>query len=108
MVGCNSTVKITSFELTSIQIIEENSFYVDCSWAFKKPWWASSQTTEKELCEVKVTDITSITDKDGNSLYFTDLLEEDKVQIVLTEETNIEKNKAREVEAKEIILLQGK
>lgn len=108
LVGCNSTAKITSFEQTSIQVIQENSFYVDCSSVFRKPWWANSQTTEMKLCEVKVTDMTSITDKEGNGVLFTDLSEEDKVQVVFKEETRLDSNKQSEIEAKEIILLQSK
>lgn len=105
LVGCQASPTLKSFEKVSVQKIQKDSIVVDCSTAFEKPFWASSQVAIMYLCEVTVSEQTKLTDEDGNNLTLESFQENTVVNVLFNKETKIGKNDQRQVEAKEIILL---
>lgn len=107
-VGCQASATMKSLEKVSVQEIQQDSLLVDCSAAFEKPFWASSQEAIMYLCEVTVSEETKLTDEDGNNLTLESLQENTVVNVLFYKETKIDKNDQRKVEAKEIILFKDK
>ncbi|WP_417897671.1 hypothetical protein ABN702_15430 [Bacillus haimaensis] len=105
LAGCQASPTLKSFEKVSIQEIQKDSLLVDCSAAFEKPFWASSQEAIMYLCEVTISEQTKLTDEDGNNLTLESFQENTVVNVILSKETKLGKNDQRQVEAKEIILL---
>ncbi|MGD6831122.1 hypothetical protein ACQCT5_03095 [Sutcliffiella halmapala] len=110
LVGCQARQKLKGFEKVSVQEVQINSLLVDCSAAFEneKPFWANSQEAIMYLCEVTVSERTKLADEDGNNLTLESFHENTVVNVKFNKETKIRKNDQRQVEAKEIILLQDK
>lgn len=108
LVGCQASPTLKSLEKVSVQEIQKDSLLVDCSAAFEKPFWASSQEAIMYLCEVTVSEQTKLTDEDGNNLTLESFQENTVVNVLFNKETKIGKNDQRQVEAKEIILLKDK
>ncbi|MGM0876233.1 MAG: hypothetical protein ACQEWV_16045 [Bacillota bacterium] len=100
LIGCTGT---KSFD-GRLYDIEESYFEVDCSNEVNK-----GKKSVEDIgypCTVQITDKTMFSNENSNQLSVEDFTEEASVRVILANPKNISKsNESREVEAKEIILL---
>ncbi|QHW32018.1 lipoprotein [Paenibacillus rhizovicinus] len=93
--------KVKSFDDT-IDSIRTNELIVNCSDVINQG--KSKVNDIGYLCSINVNETTEYKAKNGDSIQFDDFLKGDKVRIVFSKPTNIEKEK--HLSAKEIILLE--
>ncbi|KFZ43695.1 hypothetical protein CS060_12735 [Anoxybacillus flavithermus] len=100
LTGCTGT---KSFEGT-LYSIGENHFVVDCSHEVKKR--KNNVEDISYPCTVRITDQTKFSDENGNKLNVDDFTEGVTVKVILANPQTISQSKeSRDIEAREIILL---
>jgi len=100
LTGCTGT----KFFEGTLYSIGENYFVVDCSHEVKKR--KNNAEDISYPCTVRITDQTKFSDENGNKLNVDDFTEGVTVKVILaTPQTMSQSKESRDVEAREIILL---